>query len=246
MSWLFSRVLVEEYSAAKSLDGEPYALLNVMPTPHKFWFRDKTIDHLSLSRYGLTCAVLTDDRGEELLMWFREGFRAKTSPPQVKGQESKGSDLDSGQSLRESYAKYDPSTSSWRTHQCSLFEGLPECLATFARWGSMRNGELYRRRTWEPITLDRGFGSVPNGVTFHHTPTTRPDGGSCSRKALDERGGTPIVSPLGREWLMGWPLGWTGLEPLETVKFPCVLPQLGKSSEAQIVANEFSKGDWCP
>lgn len=22
-----------------------------------------------------------------------------------------------------------------------------------------------------------------------------------------------------REWLMGWPIGWTALEPLETAKF---------------------------
>jgi hypothetical protein len=78
MSWLFSQALGEAYSEENSLDGAQYAQLSVMPTPHKFWHNGKTMDALSLSRFGLTCAVLTDDLGAELLTWFLVGFRAKT------------------------------------------------------------------------------------------------------------------------------------------------------------------------
>jgi hypothetical protein len=85
MSWLFSQALVVEYSAANCLDGEPCAQLNVMPTPHKFWRNDKTMDFSKLSQFGLTLQLLTESRGEALLMWFLAGFHAKTLAPQEKG-----------------------------------------------------------------------------------------------------------------------------------------------------------------
>jgi hypothetical protein len=69
MSWLFSQVLVVEYSVANSWDGAPSTPLSVMPTPHRFSRNDKTIEPCRLSRFGLTCAVLTVNRGEALLMW---------------------------------------------------------------------------------------------------------------------------------------------------------------------------------
>jgi len=37
------------------------------------------------------------------------------------------------------------------------------------------------------------------------------------------------LNPTWVEWLMGWPLGWTDLKPLETDKSPCVQQQLGES-----------------
>src|SRR5687768_17477186 len=56
MSWLFSQALVEEYSAASCSDGEQSAQLNVMPTQHKFWRNDKTMEFSRLSQFGLTCS----------------------------------------------------------------------------------------------------------------------------------------------------------------------------------------------
>jgi hypothetical protein len=37
------------------------------------------------------------------------------------------------------------------------------------------------------------------------------------------------LNPEWVEWLMGWPLGWTDLKPLETDKFHCVQQQPGES-----------------
>ena len=79
MSWLFSQALVEAYSEGFSLGGEPCVQLNVMPTLHPFWHRDKTMESWSPSQFGLTCRPLTEDLGAALLMWFRAGFPAKTS-----------------------------------------------------------------------------------------------------------------------------------------------------------------------
>ena len=84
MSWLFSRVLVEEYLGENCLDGERCALSNGSHTPQVFLPPDKTTRFWNLSRYGMTCKPLTEPRGEELLTLFRAGFHAKTSAAQEK------------------------------------------------------------------------------------------------------------------------------------------------------------------
>ena len=87
MSWLFSRVLVEEYLGENSSDGEPCVPLNGNPTPQVFLPPDKTTRFWNLSLYGMTCKPLTEPRGEELLMLFRAGFRARISAAQEKERE---------------------------------------------------------------------------------------------------------------------------------------------------------------
>ena len=90
MSWLFSRVLVEEYLGENFSDGEQSAPLSGNPTPQAYLPSDKTIRFWNLSRYGMTCKPLTESRGEELLMSFRAGFRARTLAAQEKEQELDG------------------------------------------------------------------------------------------------------------------------------------------------------------
>ena len=53
---------------------------------------------------------------------------------------------DSGQSFTESFANYDPDTSSWRTSQACLLGGWAEFSATWPKSGTMRNGRCYRRQ----------------------------------------------------------------------------------------------------
>lgn len=96
MSYLFSLALAEEYSAGSSLDGEQFAPLSVMPTPHKFWRNDKTIESSDLSRFGLKCAILTESHGEELLMSYLAAFHARTFPSQEREPESKEADQNFG------------------------------------------------------------------------------------------------------------------------------------------------------
>src|SRR6476620_12100181 len=79
MSWLFSRALVEEFSADTSLAGEPSALLNTTHMPQAYWSHDRTMERCDLSRYGMTSERLTADLGAALLMSFRAGFHASGS-----------------------------------------------------------------------------------------------------------------------------------------------------------------------
>ena len=54
-----------------------------------------------------------------------------------------------------------------------------------------------------------------------------PGLGTVVLKDKNKTGG--ILNPTWVEWLMGWPLGWTDLKPLETDKFHCVQPLHGDS-----------------
>jgi hypothetical protein len=198
MSWLYSRVLVEEFLGANSLDGEQSVQLNGNPTPQAYCAPDKMTDFSRLSRFGMTYSPLTDIPGEELLTWYLAGFHAKTSAQQEKGTDLMENDQECGVTWRGWLAKYDPNTSLWKTPQCSLLGEEPESLATLPRWGMTVDGLLWEQPMLEPITKGTGYGLSPNGVDTFHTPnTTGLDGGSNSRKALKNR---QWASPNARDW----------------------------------------------
>lgn len=233
MSWLFSRALVAEYSAASCSGGEPSAPLNVMPTPHRFSRHDKTMDHSQLSRFGLTCAVLTEDHGAALLTSYLADFRARTSQMPAMAQELLGGkEVDYGWRWPESFARFDPSTHSWRTRQRSLLGGWTLFSETWPKWGSMRNGECSahaprerhihaRGCSWwpTPVATDhrRGKGSKAHRLENGRAVVDRPSKGRFGATLVDILGGTP--NPTLIEWLMGWPTNWTALSPLATDRF---------------------------
>lgn len=161
MSWLFSRALVAEFSGPDSSGGVVSAPLSVMPTPQPFRHNDRTTDASTFSRFGPTCAVLTADRGEELLTWYRAGFRARTSVSPAKAPASTASAADFGGKWPESFVKWDRATSSWRTRQCSLFEGWDEFSGTWPRWGMMLAGECSALSMPAHLTSASESGSWP-------------------------------------------------------------------------------------
>ena len=238
MSWLFSQALVEAFSAGTCSDGEPSAQLNVTPTPHPFWHRDKTMDSWSPSQFGLTCSVLTEDRGAALLMSFLAAFPARTSALEERATGSTVSGRDSGWKWPASWVKFDPLTSSWRTRQCSLLGGSGEFSETWPRWGLMRDGECWEPATLPPITNVKGSGLWPTPTAMTHSGGAAlcKWGGSRSRAKLRALV-TPkeLNGPLNPEfpsWLMGWPIGWTSLTPLATGKFQEWQQQHGSCLEA--------------
>lgn len=262
MSWLFSRALVEEFSAPSSSNGELSAPLNVMPTLHKFWHNGKTMDCSNLSRFGLMCRVLTDDHGEALLMSYLAASRARTSASQAKALASKVNAADCGRRWPGLLARYDRDSCSWKTVQPSLLGDSDEFLETWPRYGMTRNGVSYLRPTlklrtsandsglWPtPVASDTGSrlkpyaqGGTPLSLAVKLWPTptamTRTGGaalckwgGSRSREKLrtmvssEELNGP--LNPQWVEWLMGWPIGWTDLQPLATDKYREWLQQHG-------------------
>ena len=299
MSWLFSRVLAEEYLEESCLDGEQSAPLNGNHIQQAYCAPGKMTEFSRLSQFGMTYKPLTESLGEELLTSYLAGFRARTSAQPEKAQELMALDQECGEKWHASFTKYDHDTRLWKTAQCSLLGDLEPYSETWPQWGLMRHGECWERRTLEQTIRGIGFGLSPNGVDSFHTPnTTGLDGGSNSRKALKKRQETwptpdancgkrgtqpnwmpkrasgqsaqytinqavmdkikfptptchnskegayqseynrktPTLAthaggklnPTWVEWLMGWPLEWTDLKPLEMDKSHCVQQQHGE------------------
>lgn len=217
MSWLFSQALVEAFSGANSSDGEPCAPLSVMPTPHKFWRNDKTMDASNPSQFGLTCAVLTEDRGAELLTSFLEASRARTSVQQEKALASTGNGLVSGLNSLGSLARWDRDSSSWKTPQCSLVEGLDEFSETWPDWGLMLRGVSYQRPTLVPPTSESesGYWHTPSaqepGVRVERLVTKMGEPATLGQRAYDKHTGRlaqvglaqqihMLPTPTARDW----------------------------------------------
>ncbi|SDV49224.1 hypothetical protein SAMN05216551_107164 [Chitinasiproducens palmae] len=247
MSWLFSQALVEEFSAGTCSAGEPCAQLNVMPTPHKFWRRDKTMDASDHSRFGLTSQVLTADRGAELLMSYLAGFHARTSAAQATAQGLPDQGQDYGNNLQGWFSRLSPDRSQWKTPQISLLGGSELFLETWPRSGLMLNGMCFQLPTLAHTICVSASGSLLPTLTVngnHNRPypgkksgqglvtairllptltTIGLNGGSNSRRATAKRGEPPThigpLNPVWCEWFMGFPMGWTELKPLAMDKF---------------------------
>ena len=158
MSWLFSQALVAEYSQGTAWDGAPSSQLSVMPTPHKFWRNDKTLEPSDLSRFGLTCAALTEDRGADLLTWFREASLARTSALPAEAQALMAHAAECGATWRGSLARFDPGSCTWRTAQPSLLGDSEECSVTWPRSGMTAGGQCWELPTLAPPTSATGSG----------------------------------------------------------------------------------------
>ena len=73
-----------------------------------------------------------------------EASRARTLARRAKVQELKAKGPGYGVSTRALLASYDHKSSSWRTSQRCLVEGLTEFLETWPRSGMMQNGTAYQ------------------------------------------------------------------------------------------------------
>jgi len=253
MSWIISQALNQayensrcsqeqeaEYSAENSLDGGPFAPLNGSPTPQAFLSPDKMTAFSRLSRFGMTFAPLTGSRGEDLLTWFLEDFPAKTSAQPGKVQELTVNALECGWKWPESSVKFDPVTSSWKTRQCSLLEGLDEFSETWPRWGMMRDGECWELAASGHSTNENAFGFslfTPTATEGKRHNISSP----CWKRRMDTRdtpgtlpeqlawmGYEGLLTPEFNERAMLWPDQWTALRPLETARFQAWLLSHGE------------------
>ncbi len=229
MSWLFSQALAEEFSAATCSDGKQYAQLNVMPTPHKFSRNDKMMEFSDLSRFGLTCAVLTENHGEELLMSFLAAFHAKTSAQMVMVPALTDEDRDCGLKWRELPVRFDLNSSAWKIHHDSEEKVLPWSSVTLPKWGMAASGFVFQHPTAERPMKETGCGLWPTAKATIRgdCPSERlrrtPDLPSAIKMRPLPDGSEPLqdgqLSPDWVEWFMGWPIGWTELKPLAMDRF---------------------------
>ncbi len=134
-----------------------------------------------------------------------EDSPAKTSPSRARAPVLLANEADYGLSSPESLARYDRSTSSWRTSQLCLVEGSARFSETWPRSGMTRSGTAYRLRPLVLLTEGTGSGLLP-------TPDTerggKPGNGRQSGRslvAMAKRGLLP--TPRAAEWKGTGPLG---------------------------------------
>jgi hypothetical protein len=152
---------------------------------------------------------------------------AKTFLSRVAETGSPVSALDYGERCGESFAKYDPDTSSWRTSQPLLTGDLERFSGTWPGSGMMRNGRVYRRASSVPRSADGGYSLLPTptakmearNATSSRQPGSAHHGGTTLTDWIWLNEGRGLPSPTFVEWIMGYPERWTDLGRLATQSF---------------------------
>ena len=230
MSYTYLLEQGEESSAGCFSDIPQSVLLNLNLTAEKSYSKGSEMESFPSSQSGMIFAPSMGNLGAEKSMSSAEDSLAKTSQQQEKEQGSQENEADSGERWHESLAKYDLNTHSWRTHQCLLFEDSTECLAIFPRWGMMHDGELWEQSTQVLRTDEIESGLWPTPTAQDSKNNGAPSQMVRNTKPLNaEVGGS--LNPIWVEWLMGWPIAWTDLKPLEMDKFPQWLHSHGELSK---------------
>jgi hypothetical protein len=191
MSWLFSRALVEEYSAGKRWGGLRSVPWNGSLTPQAYSSHDRTIDSFLNFPSGTTLGVLTEKGGEDLLMSFLAASLARTSASPERERELQEDGVAFGQKWQGSLAKYDQDLYSWKTAQCSLLGESERSSAIFPRWGTTVGGELY------PLPM-RGRSISVSASGSWPTPTVC---GNYNRKGVSKTSGDGLATAVAkRPW----------------------------------------------
>nr|WP_330019139.1 hypothetical protein [Akkermansia sp.] len=233
MSWLFSRALAVAFSEATCSDGGQSAPSSSNPISQAYCSPDKMTAYSRLSRFGMTYAPLTDDRGAALLTWYLEASRARISARQEKEPALTAPAPASGGKCTELSMKYDRNSHSWKTHLCLWEEDLPESSVTLPASGMMLHGVCWELTPLDyPIAApDYGFLPTPRACIGTHGITwSRAEQGNHKCNLEDylaylyirngrKRVRGMCVSASFVALMMGWPQKWTSLKPLATGKF---------------------------
>lgn len=161
MSYTYLQEQGEESLAGCFSDIPQSVLSRLSLTADESCSKDSETEFCQNSQSGTTSKPLTESLGAEKSTLYAEGSRAKTSAQPEEARELKASEAGFGERWRESLAKYDPNTHSWRTPQCSLLEGLDVFSETWPKWGMMRNGACWELTTRVRLTEENESGFWP-------------------------------------------------------------------------------------
>jgi hypothetical protein len=132
---------------------------------------------------------------------------AKTSPTPAKAQGSTGNARVFGASTPDSFANYDPATSSWKTSQLSLLEDSGEFSGTWPRAGMTRSGTAFRLVPLAPLTGGTASGlwrtpTAYDGMQRHNAVSTRNRVASGKTISLGMQIHAPETwpTPRARDW----------------------------------------------
>jgi hypothetical protein len=224
VSWHYSQGQGVASWEGSSLDGAPSALLSSIPTAETSSLPDNARDTWNPSQSGTTSEPSTAPPGGGQLTLFPVASPAKTSVRQVPAKDLPGTVQAFSLKCSESLKRCGLGLYSRRTRRICVPVDLAPSSKDLPGWGMTHDGVCWELGTRVLITEEIACGYYP-------TPTAQRYGsngpgerwkeflgsGKKRRGSLETIvGGTNL--PL-REWMMGWPIGWTGLELLETDRF---------------------------
>ena len=219
MAWMISAALMDTYTnslfspvpevdclAVPSSDGIPSVASKSNPTPQAYLPSDKMTAFSRPSRFGMTFAPLTAIHGKDVLTWFLEAFPVRTSAQPEEEPASRAASPVSGAIWPGSWARFDPLTCSWKTHQRLLLGDWESFSETWPRWGTMQDGEFWGQPMWERRTnaTASGFLPTPTAQTYGSSQgggmgrEGQPNRPSLNTMASTEKWPTPTASDASR------------------------------------------------
>ena len=221
MSWHYLQEVGEDCSQGICWGGEPCVPLKSKTMHEEFYCKGNLMDSYLDSLSGTISEPLMENLGQEKSTSSAVDSHARTYLQQEKVMDLMENDQDSGKKCFASFAKLDPTSYLWKTPQISLLGDSELFLGTWPRWGLMQDGGCLEQVTLAQNTRETESGLWP-------TPTTPTGGGNVGGSGAYKNAikrGTHIphsINPNLYEWLMGWPIGWTALEPLVMDKYQFV------------------------
>ncbi len=234
MSWHFAPGLAVSPLDSNELVSEPSAMSSGTPTVLPYSPHACETDGLTVPPYGTTLPHSTGDRGVDAWVFSLPVFPASPSP-WPEGGEDQQTHATCGPTSSASFAKYDHLISSWRTFQACLWQspdGSPHYQPFLGTWpggGMMHSGLCYRL---PPLALPTNA----NASSLLPTPT-KSDGIASSFTTYQGAAACILsgkhqkrwfyyrivysnlkkgwVNPRFAEMMMGLPIGWSDLQPLE-------------------------------
>lgn len=226
---IYLQELEAGYLPTCSLDINRSLLSKSKTIREKFWNKDKPMEYSRSSLPLETSENSTGIRGEDLLTSCVEGSLAKISAP--PGPVDKVSQVPSppfGLKCSESFLKSNRKRCSSKTVATSGLKDLDLFSKDFPTKGMMLRGVCYPLEMLVPITKESGCGylveKLPTPMAHNAKEGAYPAEGKRNTPTLAWFLGGKI-HPEYTEWMMGWPIGWTDLKPLEMDKYQSWLLQ---------------------
>lgn len=224
MSWHYLQGREGAYFRGGCLDGAPDALLKLIPTQEECFCQDREMGASTGSQYGTTSEHSTGLNGADQLTLFLEDSPAKTSaqPEVEKGYPDNVADY--GLRCFESLKKLNLALSSPKTLNTSVSVDSAPLSKDLTGWGMTFDGACWALGTSVRLTKETGCGyllATPTTQSNQLCPGMQKWKG-CKAwvthfPEVNEVGG--LINPMWIEWMMGWPIGWTDLKPLEMDKY---------------------------
>ena len=158
MAWLYVPVLEASNLGLNQelMDSKPFVMSRGKPMQLRSLSRKYKKEKYMKRLFGLTLKPSTANVGVE--KWISSLEDSPVSPIQVLGSYLEKTTQETyGRTLKESLARFNPASYSWRTFQTSITPSHQQLLENWPKWGLTRRGVLYALPTLErPIDVQGG------------------------------------------------------------------------------------------